>query len=166
MPRPALLAVAVAVAALLFTADVVTKNWAEEHLRRRGARSYLGGHLVLRHQTNTGIAFGLFQPHLHPHKRLWLIGYGGAVSLALAGVLAWQVLRPIGPGSRLTVAGLTAMLGGATGNLRDRVLRGAVIDFIDVVPPPGWNWPAFNLADVWLASGLVLCAVALFRKQR
>ena len=69
---------AVAVAALLFAVDVVTKNWAEADLRRRGARSHLGGHLVLRHQTNTGIAFGLFQPHLHPHKRLWLIGYGVA----------------------------------------------------------------------------------------
>ena len=166
MPRPALLAVAVAVAAVLFTADVVTKNWAEDELRRRGARSYLGGHLVLRHQTNTGIAFGLFQPHLHPRKRLWLIGYGGAVSLALAGVLAWQVLRPIGPGSRLTLAGLTAMLGGATGNLHDRVTRGAVIDFIDIVPRPGWNWPAFNLADAWLATGLVMCALALIRQQR
>ena len=166
MPRPALLAVAVAVAAVLFAVDVVTKNWAADDLRRRGARSYLGGHLVLRHQTNTGIAFGLFQPHLHPRKRLWLIGYGAAVSLALAGVLAWQVLRPIGPGSRLTLAGLVAMLGGAAGNLLDRVKRGAVVDFIDLAPSPGWNWPAFNLADVWLVTGLVLCGVALIRQQR
>jgi signal peptidase II len=165
MSRPALLAVAVAVAAVLFTVDVLTKNWAADDLRRRGARRYLGGHLVLRHQTNTGIAFGLFQPHLHPHKRLWLIGYGTAVSVALAGVLAWQVLRPAGPGSRLTVAGLTAMLGGATGNLLDRIKRGAVVDFIDI-GPPGWNWPAFNLADLWLAIGLVLCAVALIRQRR
>ena len=41
-----------------------------------------------------------------------------------------------------------------------------MIDFIDVVPRPGWNWPAFNLADVWLAIGLVLCAVALIRQRR
>ena len=82
---------------LLFTVDV-----AHQELGRgpscggAGPARYLGGHLVLRYQTNTGIAFGLFQPHLHPHKRLWLIGYGAAVSVALAGVLAWQVLRPAG----------------------------------------------------------------------
>jgi signal peptidase II len=58
------------------------------------------------------------------------------------------------------------MLGGATGNLLDRVKRGAVVDFIDIVPPPGWNLPAFNLADLWLAIGLVLCAVALIRQRR
>ena len=58
------------------------------------------------------------------------------------------------------------MLAGATGNLRDRVQRGAVIDFIDVVPAPGLDWPAFNLADVCLAIGLVLCAVALIRQRR
>jgi signal peptidase II len=169
MPRPVLLAVALAVAGLLFAADVVSKTWAEDELRRRGARSHLGGHLVLRHQTNSGIAFGVFQPHLHPYKRLWLVSYGAVVTGALAGLLVWQTLRPAGPTSRLALAGVTAMLGGAAGNLRDRVMRGAVIDFIDLVPRPtrpDWNFPAFNLADLYLAAGVVLCAVALLRRRR
>lgn len=162
MRRPALLAIALAVAGALFAADALTKLWAEDELRRTGARSHLGGHLVLRLQNNTGIAFGLFQPHLHPRKRQWLIAYGAAVSLALAAVLVWQTQRQVGT-TQLAVAGLTGMLGGATGNLHDRVFHGAVIDFISL---PTIRWPAFNLADLWLAVGLVLCAVALYRSRR
>lgn len=54
-------------------------------------------------------------------------------------------------------AGLGAAIGGATGNLLDRVWRGAVIDFIDLRV-----WPVFNLADVAIVSGLglVLCSIS------
>jgi signal peptidase II len=55
------------------------------------------------------------------------------------------------PSHRLAGAGLVIALGGATSNLLDRVGRGAVIDFIDL----RW-WPAFNLADVAIVTGLVV----------
>ena len=58
------------------------------------------------------------------------------------------------------------MLAGATGNLRDRVDARGGDRLHRHRPPPGWNWPAFNLADLWLAIGLVLCAVALIRQRR
>ena len=58
------------------------------------------------------------------------------------------------------------MLAGAAGNLLDRINRGAVIDFIDVQLPAGLSWPAFNLADAYLAVGVALGVVGLFRAQR
>jgi signal peptidase II len=138
----------------LLGADVATKSWAESELRRRGSRSLLGGTLVLRYQTNSGIAFGIFQSSLHPAKQPLLIAYSSVVSAALAAALvASQLLRR---GRLLLPAALLVLLAGAAGNLRDRVTRGAVIDFIDVGLHAGRRWPAFNLADLYLAVGLLL----------
>jgi signal peptidase II len=58
------------------------------------------------------------------------------------------------------------LLAGSAGNLRDRVMRGAVIDFMDLQPPGGATWPAFNLADLYLAAGLGLCITGLLRAHR
>ena len=169
MPGGTRLLLALAVASLLFAADAGTKAWAEGELRRRGARSFMDGHLVLRYQSNSGIGFGLFRAHLHPKKRDWLILYGAAVTAGLAGVLGWRMLLAAGRWQRVPRAdelGLCLMLAGAAGNLRDRIARGAVVDFITLSPWPGWNWPAFNLADTYLAAGLLLCAYALVRVKR
>ena len=186
---PALrLLLALAAAGLLFAADAGSKGWAETELRRRGSRSLLDGHLVLRYQTNSGIAFGLFQAHLHPRKRVWLITYSSAVTAGLTVLLAWRLLmvRPARPGqgepegegeredqgeregqgsaragAPVGVAALILMLAGTVGNLRDRIARGAVIDFIDVEPWRGAGWPTFNLADAYLAVGVALGLWAL-----
>lgn len=180
MRRALRLLLGLAVAALLLAADAGTKAWAEGELRRRGARSYLDGHLTLRYQTNSGIAFGLFQPHLHPRKRAWLITYGAAVAAGVALVLGFRTLAPGPHPRRLELAGLCLLLAGAAGNLLDRIRRGAVIDFIVIDPWPsgspagsggaaGFRWPAFNLADAYLAVGLVMCAIVLvaaYRRQR
>ena len=102
---------------------------------------------------NHGVAFG------------FLGGGGGLVVAitvaALAFVLAWFARDPLRPWLWLAV-GLIA--GGALGNLADRVLDGAVTDFLD---PP--LWPAFNLADVAITVGavaLVLIALAPERSKR
>jgi signal peptidase II len=144
----------------LLASDLATKSWAESELRRRGARSLLGGRLVLRYQTNSGIAFGLFQKSLHPYKRPFLIAYSTVVSAGLLAALVVRSLRRTG-GGWVMPAGLAALLAGAVGNLRDRITRGAVIDFIDVRVWGDARWPAFNLADVYLSAGLILCGVAL-----
>jgi signal peptidase II len=158
------------IAGSLLAADVASKSWAESELRRRGARSLLGGRLVLRYQTNSGIAFGLFQSSLHPGKRPFLIAYAAVVSAGLAAMLVAFTLRrtprPATARAWLIPAGLLAMLAGAAGNLRDRISRGAVVDFIDLQLTAGIGWPAFNLADAYLAIGLVLAGAGLFLAQR
>jgi signal peptidase II len=160
------LLVSLLLAGSLFAADVASKSWAESELRRRGSRTLLGGKLLLRYQTNSGIAFGLFQRSLHPYKRPALIAYSSLVSIGLAGFLGHRLWRRRAESDCLMPLGLVALLAGATGNLRDRIVRGAVIDFIDLQLPGGITWPAFNLADVYLTIGLVLCLIALLRAQR
>jgi signal peptidase II len=150
----------------LFAADVASKSWAESELRRRGSRSLLGGKLLLRYQTNSGIAFGLFQRSLSPYKRPALIAYASLVTVALAGFLGRRLWRRGARADCLMPLGLVALLAGAAGNLRDRIVRGAVIDFIDLQLPGGVSWPAFNLADVYLSIGLALCLIALLRAHR
>jgi signal peptidase II len=139
--------------------DAETKSWAASELGRRGGRTLVDGHLVLRLQTNSGIAFGIFQPHLHAEKARWLVMYKSAMAAGLALLLAWRLLFGQGRGA-LVPLGLCALLGGTVGNLLDRARTGAVTDFIDL-RLAGLRWPAFNLADLFLAVGLALCVAGL-----
>jgi signal peptidase II len=159
------LAASLLLAGSLLAADVATKSWAETDLRRR-SRSLLGGNLILRYQTNSGIAFGIFQNSLHPAKRPLLIAYSSAVTVALAAALVVSQLLGRRRSPLLLPGALLLLLAGAAGNLRDRITRGAVIDFIDVALFAGRRWPAFNLADVYLAVGLVLGVTWLVTSHR
>jgi signal peptidase II len=67
-------------------------------------------------------------------------------------------LRRLGPGHRILAAGLSFILGGAIGNLIDRVTTGQVVDFLDFYYDT-WHWPAFNLADSAIFVGVVLLLV-------
>lgn len=96
---------------------------------------------------NRGVSFGLFGGHGLPAAAFI------AVSLAIAaGLLVWLWREP----QRPTALALGAVVGGAVGNVVDRVVHGAVVDFIDL-HAAGYHWPAFNIAD----SAIVLGAVAL-----
>lgn len=99
------------------------------------------GFFRLTHVTNTGSAFGLF-----PNQSLALI----VASFFAIGIL----LVFYGSRARHNVwvrLSIGLQLGGAVGNLTDRVLRGAVVDFVDVGP-----WPVFNVADSAIVVGLIL----------
>lgn len=94
---------------------------------------------------NTGVAFGVLS------GGGWLVP---ALSLlAMLGILVWFALRPIRPMAWLP-AGL--VIGGALGNLTDRVRLGAVTDFLKL---PGW--PAFNIADVAITTGVILLVIVI-----
>jgi signal peptidase II len=121
--------------------------------------------LDLTHLHNDGAAFSFLSEGSVVHR--WLANFGFEpgwqrwlfVALALlvsAGILAW--LRRLPPrGNHLLAAGLAFVLGGALGNVIDRVLWGYVIDFIRVHHEP-WNFdfPAFNVADSAITVGAAL----------
>jgi signal peptidase II len=65
----------------------------------------------------------------------------------------------------LLVSALSLIVGGAAGNLIDRVMLGSVIDFLDLYVG-SWHWPAFNVADSAISIGAVLLVIELFRKRR
>ncbi len=95
---------------------------------------------------NPGVSFGL------------LGGLGAAapwalvlLALAITALLLWWALREERPLARLA---LWTVLGGAFGNVYDRIRYGAVVDYIDL-HAGGWHWPAFNLADVAVVGGVL-----------
>jgi signal peptidase II len=107
--------------------------------------SVIPGFFAIRLATNTGVAFSLFQgfPRL-----VTLIGV-----LVLAGLMTYLWQRA-GRGSRPERAALALLIGGAVGNLIDRLRFGYVVDFLDVYVGT-YHWPTFNLADSAVSIGAV-----------
>ena len=136
-----------AVSAAVIAADLATKAWASASLRP-GEPVVVAPffNLVLVH--NTGAAFS------------FLAGAGGwqrwffvVVAIAVSAFLV-HLLRGAG-GNRLLSLALALVLGGALGNLWDRLTLGHVVDFIQW-HAAGWYWPAFNIADSAITVGVVL----------
>lgn len=96
---------------------------------------------------NRGVSFGLFAGL--GAAAPWLLA---AVALAIGGFLVWWFRREQGGLARFAIA---LVLGGALGNVLDRVRFGAVVDFLDF-HLAGWHWPAFNLADTAVVCGAAL----------
>ncbi|MEW5786315.1 MAG: signal peptidase II [Pseudomonadota bacterium] len=117
----------------------------------------LTGFFNLVHVHNTGAAFSLFadQPG-------WQRGFFLAVALA-ASAFILHLLRKT-RGKPLFCGALALVLGGAVGNVIDRLLYGHVIDFLDV-HALGWHWPAFNVADSGITVGAVLLVLDSLRKE-
>ncbi len=138
-------------AALIVILDQVTKLWAVSALELYRAVEILPFfNLTLLH--NTGAAFS-FLADAGGWQRWFFTG----LTLVIATAIAVWLVR-LRPEERLTRACLTLILGGAIGNLIDRVRLGYVIDFLDF-HVAGWHWPAFNIADAAISCGAVLLIV-------
>ena len=137
-------------ATLVFLVDQFTKFLVREFLPYRTSFP-AEGFFRLSHTHNTGSAFGLFQGQNFPLILVAFIGIGVLV-------LLYRSQRPPSDGLRLS---LGLQLGGAAGNLLDRVRLGHVTDFLDVGP-----WPVFNIADSSIVIGLVLLAWIFLGPQR
>jgi len=83
------------------------------------------------------------------------------VVFALGAAIVVSVLLARSPGKRMFAAGLTLILGGALGNVIDRLRFGHVVDFVDL-HAGGWHWPAFNVADSAITVGAVLLILESF----
>jgi signal peptidase II len=97
----------------------------------------------------------------------FLAGAGGwqtplLVAFALVAAIVVSVLLLRSPGRRLFCAGLALILGGAIGNVIDRLRFGHVVDFLDL-HAGGWHWPAFNVADSAITVGAALLILDGFR---
>ena len=113
--------------------------------------------LSLRLAYNTGAAFSF----LHDAGG-WQRGFLSAVSIAIMVWLAVWIHR-LAPVDRRLLWPLALILGGAAGNLVDRLSTGAVTDFI-VLHYRGWYWPTFNLADAAISIGVVVLILFSFRR--
>jgi len=147
----------VVVAALVLALDQVAKAWVTANVPSHGIRPVVEGLVRLRYTENTGAAFGLFQ--------------GGTIALSIAaaaiiGVILLSITR-MGAGSPLLMFALALVLGGATGNLSDRLRLGYVVDFIEVyalridLRGTVYTFPVFNVADSAITVGVLLIMAAL-----
>ena len=139
------------VAAVVFVSDQLTKFAASDYLTRHGdvqLTSFLNFTLV----HNTGAAFGFLSSASGWQNIFFII----VASLACI-VILWMTRR-LTTNDRVLGAGLMLVLGGAAGNLTDRLLHGYVIDFLDV-HYHAWHWPAFNVADSAITIGAVVLAL-------
>ena len=107
---------------------------------------------------NTGAAFS-FLSTAGGWQRWLFIG----LAVAICGfILHW--LRDLPRGARWFPLALSLILGGAVGNVIDRIRIGAVVDFIDF-HVGGWHWPAFNVADSAICVGAALLVLGMFRRE-
>ena len=146
-----------AAAAAIVLADQLAK-WAALSLLRAGEPVAVTGFFNLVLVFNRGAAFS-FLADAPGWQRPFFI----AVALGAAAIVSWMLWR--NPARRLLCAGLALILGGALGNLWDRVAYGHVVDFLDF-HAVGWHWPAFNIADSAISVGAgILIAESFLRKD-
>lgn len=112
------------------------------------------------HVRNRGVAFGLLD-----YESPWQLALLVAIAVAVIAVLGFWLAR-LGPGEKGTRLALALILGGALGNLIDRVRLGYVVDYIDLHWWNAYHYPAFNLADIGITLGAGLLIVLLIREER
>lgn len=149
--------VMVAAGVLLVVLDQLSKQWIAQHLALEGNPIPIFGHVLeLLYVRNTGVAFSL----LAGKTVLFLF-----IAVAIC-VIGWMYWRMRENGSLLLKLCFGLILGGAVGNLIDRVTHGYVVDFIHFqIPPDIFNFAVFNLADSGISIGVVLLAFLLWRGE-
>ncbi|EEP70875.1 lipoprotein signal peptidase [Micromonospora sp. ATCC 39149] len=160
-PRRRAIVILASVGLVAFLADLLIKHLALQALSDREPVKLLGGAVYLSLTRNSGAAWSIGSDHT------WIFPL---ITMAVIGWIGWMALRlrsvPWG-------VSLGLVLGGALGNLADRIFRapghfvGHVVDMISLFDPYGQVWPVFNLADSALVCGVVLAVfLELTGRQR
>lgn len=136
------------IAGLVLWADQWTKSWAESTLIARPPVNVIGEFVRFTYTRNSGVAFGLGAGHRFPFYLF---------SIVAVGVILYMFARQR-THSLLRQLSLALILGGALGNLVDRLSTGEVVDFI-LIGWRQWYWPVFNVADSAVSVGVALFAM-------
>ena len=152
--RPSRILLVVGVAVVVFVIDRVTKAWVSDNIPLATARPIVGDYVRIVHAQNTGAAFGLL-----PERTTLLSVLSVVAVLAIV-----YYYRQIASNSALVSATLGMQLGGAFGNLLDRITQGYVVDFVDVGVGDIRFW-AFNVADSSIVVGIILVTAALWYEE-
>lgn len=151
---------------LVVLLDRASKAWIESRPASWFPHVVIPDYFSLILSRNPGIAFSFFSSSSGMGTRIFLI----VGSLLVIAFIAWLLVAGQGA-SRINAAGLALLLGGAAGNLTDRILHGAVTDFLQV-----WlrflhfslfnPWPTFNLADAAVTIGAIFLILDVFFHPR
>ena len=145
-----------AIAVTVFVIDQLTKAWVERNIPLNTGVRVLDDYVRVVHTQNTGAAFGLLP------ERTTLLSLLSVV--AVIAILFYY--RQIASSSALVAATLGMQLGGAFGNLANRVGQGYVVDWVDVGIPGGPRFWAFNVADSGITLGIVFVTLLLWIEER
>ena len=153
------------IAAVIFIVDRVTKVVIERNVSIWDTHNVIPGFFNIVHTKNRGAAFGMFSDGNSELRTFLLVGVSIAVLIFVA-VLLLQPSRAGFSGSRTTMIGLSLVLGGALGNIYDRIASGMVTDFLEFYMGQ-WHFAAFNVADsaITIGAGLLLLDMWMSRKQ-
>jgi signal peptidase II len=149
------------IALIVVLLDRWTKQLVAQHIALYSHIQIIPGFFRLTHTENTGAAFSLFADSTAPWKSALLIGFS-VIALAVVSVLLWKNNHA----HIVTGIGLSLIMGGAVGNLWDRVARGRVIDFL-LFYVKRYQWPVFNLADsaIVVGAGLLVLEILFARSH-
>ena len=146
------------ISALVLVLDQWSKWWIENRLALFEVQTVIPNFFNLTHVQNTGVAFGMFAAHGDNTGTLVLVALGlaalGFVGLYFYWVPLWD---------RMLLTALALVVGGAIGNLADRVHQGSVTDFLDFYVGT-YHWHTFNVADSAISVGIALMLLSSFRQ--
>jgi signal peptidase II len=148
-------------AGAVFAVDRLTKWIIETRVSAFDNHVVIPGFFEIVHSQNSGAAFGLFAESTSEWRTVLLVGFSVVALLALI-VMLWRTARL----DRKTAIALALILGGAMGNVFDRVRWGTVTDFL-LFYIGSYPWPAFNAADsaIVIGSGLLLLDFVKLKRQ-
>lgn len=148
------------ISAAIIALDQITKAIISAGLPVHGSAPIIRGFIDLTHVQNTGAAFGLLNAVEFPFKTSIL---AIVAALALVGIAMYSAR--LAPHQKIARLALALVLGGAVGNLIDRLRHGYVIDFVDVYWGEHHFW-AFNVADSAITVGVVLMMLDMLLQER
>jgi signal peptidase II len=151
----------IVIAAMVVVLDRITKLWIVSHIQSGHAIVIIPRVFRLTHVLNTGAAFSMFEGSASQSLVRNLLIAFSIVAVVVVLALIWKMGRSI----TLTSVALALILGGAVGNLYDRVRFSYVVDFLEV-HIVHYHWPDFNVADSAIVVGACLLLLEMLRPQR
>jgi signal peptidase II len=147
------------IALIVFLLDRWTKHLVATHIAMYQNIPIIPGFFRLTHTENTGAAFSLFADSPAHWKTALLIGFS-MIAMVIVSVLLWKQRQAL----TMTGVAFSLILGGAAGNLWDRLVSGRVVDFL-LVYVGRYRWPVFNLADSSIVIGAGLLVVEILVRK-
>ncbi len=148
----------VSISSAVLALDQVTKFLIEKTMSLHESIELIPNFIHITYLRNTGAAFGFLAGGRSALRMVFFI----LISAVAIGCISY-LLKTLRPQQKTMIVSLSLILGGALGNLADRLRMGEVIDFIDL----HWyhvHWPAFNVADSAISIGVILLFIQLLRK--